>query len=661
MPQEVEIKLVANSSQYVASVQNAQKENQKLYDQNAKNQKREKGLIKELEDQLDRLKQKKRDAYTLKELEQYNLKIQVATDRLKEYNEAGLSAYKANEKMEKTSQTLIQSFGKWVLSIGLVTTAIGALKKAFLETEQGLRAFNQIAAATKQVLTDIVNGIGVSIPKMREAMQIAKELDDLRLKDMVSNFKAQAYMRRYNELYVEGLDQQKTGIERLEKLTKAREVYQAGIDEEIGSTKAMLVLVDRKLAQNITDTKAMAEKIKLEGKLQDLEGQRVGGLKRIESMLSGLKKAESDRLDDYKEKLQKWYDELDEMMRLQNMKVRDKFGPLGILDPYAIDEYSIKYLEELGDKVVKLQADIEKRASDIVLKSADKGKKINAAVIADNEKLAKYEAEQKEERLAALREGLTEIQGIVSQMINEQARLAQRQREIFDQRISEAQSALQAEIQLSEAGFAANIGAKQREIEQLQKLREKALKDEEEAIKRQQQMERISQAVNIFSASTNILKEYTKLGPIGLPLAAGAIALMFTLLTSVRKRTTDLKLAEGGHGEVKGRTHSQGGEPFLSHVEIEQGERWGVLSRSANRKYGRVFDRMVDSFNKHEINPEAVGVGVQNVLVENTGPNRRLDEVNKNLRSIRERESIMNVGDRVIIKKGCTTQVIKKR
>lgn len=89
-------------------------------------------------------------------------------------------------------------------------------------------------------------------------------------------------------------------------------------------------------------------------------------------------------------------------------------------------------------------------------------------------------------------------------------------------------------------------------------------------------------------------------------------------------------LEKGGSGDetgiVKGKRHSEGGEKFLDHLEVESGEAWGVLSRKATQKYGNDFHEIVSSFNRGEM-PTVAPMVNTNVLVNNDGSNSRLDKV----------------------------------
>lgn len=68
---------------------------------------------------------------------------------------------------------------------------------------------------------------------------------------------------------------------------------------------------------------------------------------------------------------------------------------------------------------------------------------------------------------------------------------------------------------------------------------------------------------------------------------------------------------------------------------------------------------MVDSFNKDNL-PIPKEMNINNIMIQNEGPNRRLDEVNSNLRQIRAKEEVIILNGMTIYKKGNSTRIIKK-
>jgi hypothetical protein len=202
--------------------------------------------------------------------------------------------------------------------------------------------------------------------------------------------------------------------------------------------------------------------------------------------------------------------------------------------------------------------------------------------------------EEDQEVIEGIQDAASRITDIFEGILDQRVEMAERERELLDTRISETQRELDLEAELMEAGFANNLTARKAYLEQLKIEREKALEEEKKAIKAQQVFETLLQTTNLITASSEIMKAFSKIPIVGIPLGIAMIATMFGAFISAKTKAASVtKLAEGGSGTVKGKWHSEGGERFLDHVEIEQGEQWGVLSRKASGKYGDIFHDMV--------------------------------------------------------------------
>lgn len=276
------------------------------------------------------------------------------------------------------------------------------------------------------------------------------------------------------------------------------------------------------------------------------------------------------------------------------------------------------------------------------------------------------ESDKGQEQIAAIEDAANRVKNIISEVYDTKVENAERERELLDRRIAESQRELDMELELYEDGYANNISAKQQEIAELKKQRDIAFKEEQEAIKKQQAFERISQMGSLITSVANILKTFTKMGPVGLVLASVAIGTLYAIFAAAKARAAEAtKLAAGGSGTdtgmITGKRHSEGGEHFLSHVEVERGERWGVLNRQAAEKFGNSFDYMVSSFNKGEMPDFSLAAPIVNtgsVTVDNKGPNTRLDRLIKiNEQKARE-ASIQMIGQKQIIKRGNSIRII---
>lgn len=278
-----------------------------------------------------------------------------------------------------------------------------------------------------------------------------------------------------------------------------------------------------------------------------------------------------------------------------------------------------------------------------------------------------------EEDIKNLKEALGNAFGEVSDALNsyfdKEVDNAERHRELLDTRVSETQQALDDEIELYKAGYASNVTAKKQELVELKKARDAAIVDEEKAMKRQLILESALQAASLASAVANLFsKETKKLGLAGVITAGIGVAAMLisfaASIAKIRSAASSTQLAEGGSGSetgiVTGNRHSGGGERFLDHVEVERGEQWGVLSRPASEKYGKVFHEMVSSFNKDQM-PQFMPVS-NNVRVENSGPNSRLDKVITEQKKLNEgilkQSYISQIGNKRVIKSGNKIRII---
>jgi hypothetical protein len=268
----------------------------------------------------------------------------------------------------------------------------------------------------------------------------------------------------------------------------------------------------------------------------------------------------------------------------------------------------------------------------------------------------------------AIKNSVDTFRGVLDDIFSARVEDAQRTRELLDTQISETQRALEAEMDMMRDGYAYNVDVKKKELEDLKVAREKALKDEEKAIKAQRALDTVSQLSSLISASADIFKSLAKLGPIGVAVAIATIGTMFGAFAAAKvKASQATKLAAGGTGDetgvITGRRHSQGGERFLDHVEVERGERWGVLNRRASAKYGRAFSEIVTSFNKDRVPIEAV-TGDPNIIIDVNQTNERLDRVHGELVRLNSKfgnkRELVDLGDRIIEKIGNKTRIIRK-
>lgn len=673
--EEIELRLVTNNSQAVKGVRELAAESDKLYKNNEKNQKREKGLIADIEDEMVRLQKARRDAFRIEDVEKYNRKIAEAKQGLKEYEEAGLKA-------DQKTKSLTESIGKWALSLGGAAMALKLVKDAVLATTTGINAFNIAGAVAKQVMYNLVTGSQSLTAGLGNVIAAQKKLNELRIQDKIDTYNAKIQLVLYNKALVEAKDQTRSITDRIKSYDDALAFHNKAIDIEIESARAQVKAYSDILDVSPDNEKAKLAFIDFNTKIIDLEINRNASMKEISSMRSGMIKKEID--DELK-----WRTDLhNDLQKLadEQIKIDEENSKKRIEDNKKFWEDYDKWFE---DNLEKIQSEPEKidaffkeweRQTELDIKRRERNLEKDADIIkqffadwereteidiAKRRKLLDEDEELKNQRIEALKDTAFEIADALSGITQRNFQDAQRNRQILDDRISETQRSLDQEIQLYEAGYASNVAAKQKELDNLKVIRDKALKDEEAARKKMVAIESLIQSANLVTSATSLIKQGAKLGPIGLAIAAASIAAMFALFSSIKgKASSATKLASGGHGEVTGRLHSQGGESFLSHVEVEQGERWGVLSRPASRRYGKAFGQMVDSFNRNQLVIPKTGT-VNNILLDTSMTNGRLERVESQLIKLNQyfegQETMSDNGRISVQKKGSTTRIIKHR
>ena len=167
--------------------------------------------------------------------------------------------------------------------------------------------------------------------------------------------------------------------------------------------------------------------------------------------------------------------------------------------------------------------------------------------------------------------------------------------------VSEAQQALETELQLAEAGFASNVSLKREELAEAKKLREQALEDQKKAQKLQLAIDSAAQASSLAVTIANYFQATSKIPVVGVALALAAIGTMlgtFAKFKALAKEQAAVKYEKGGW--IGGMLHSQGG----THIEAEKGE--FVINRKAAAKHKLMIEAINNddnvSINKMYIN-----------------------------------------------------------
>ena len=207
------------------------------------------------------------------------------------------------------------------------------------------------------------------------------------------------------------------------------------------------------------------------------------------------------------------------------------------------------------------------------------------------------------ERLGDITEQITEgLQNI----LDAELEASEERLERIEGDIESKQDQLDTELALNEQGFASNVEGKREELDALEKQRQQELKKQESLAKKQFALDTAIQASSLITASANVLKGFSTIPLVGQILGITQVALMVASFFATRASAFS-KIKSGGSAErgavgdktgmIQGRRHYQGGESFLDHLEVEDGEKFGILSRPATAKHGGLFEKFTLGLN----------------------------------------------------------------
>ena len=664
---DVNLTLKANNSDYVNKMLQSQHAAQKVYDTTERGTKREKGLIQDIEDELSKLEKARKKAYSIQDIEKYNKKIAEAKKDLKEYEKIGVEAH---EKVAKSGNKLKVVYVGIVAAIASVAASFRILKNAVIESEIGLNRYNIVLAVTKQLLYDIIHRTPLKEWKknMEEAANIQSLLNQLRRIERDSLKEIAEYQVLYRQHLVDAVDQTRTLTERLKSYDYALTAHKKAINEENEITAKKLALVKEALLEAPGTEALLEEESRLTLKLIEIEEKRYSGIKRITSMRSGI-------INAIKKQLEELY--LIELKLLN--KPDEAAGSLMGLILFGEDDV------EIIKNVIEFRRNLKKELGKLA-KSSEEWYKQGEKDIETLKDAEKKVANERIENFEQAGDAVLDYISIVDELAQREINEAERKRELLDIRISETQQALETETRLYEAGYASNVTAKKQEIERLKILREKALLDEEKARKKEHTLkvvqlfaeQAVAVAKIIMSAEVAkmeawaIIANPTTTVPGFALLASIRVSEMISLaaIAAAAIAASLSKFAKGGWtGDGSGRDET--GERVAGVVH----EKEFVIKRGPANKFRDVLEAInkddkeliLTRFN--QLAPELVGgTSVNNISVENSGPNNRLDKINTQLHYLNKklepkkqvREQITDNGNELVYQRGNTIRTVRK-
>lgn len=219
---EITLKIKADSSNAVKGLKDVQVQAQKTYSTfDEASAKRQVQIQKEIQMQ-EQLAQRMSSSKNVENQKIYNSLIEGSKKRLDDLKKAQVDAMKAgndsSEQLVTSGKKLMGVYSGIVAAVASVAASFRVLKNAVMETETGFNNFNIVAAATKQLLYDIIQRTPMKewIGNMKEVAGLQNQMNDLRKIERESLKDVAIYQVLYNKYLVEAKDQTKSLTERLQ-------------------------------------------------------------------------------------------------------------------------------------------------------------------------------------------------------------------------------------------------------------------------------------------------------------------------------------------------------------------------------------------------------------------------------------------------------------
>lgn len=215
-----------------------------------------------------------------------------------------------------------------------------------------------------------------------------------------------------------------------------------------------------------------------------------------------------------------------------------------------------------------------------------------------------------EEQISAMQDATNIMLENIGAIFDAEVALAEKEKELADERVERAQRGYEAEIEARNAGFAADITNARKELELAKKQQQEKQKLLEQAQKRQQAVDTVTQTSSLVTASALLWKSFAGTGPAAPFLAAAAIAAMWGSFIAAKIKAKQVassaeEYGEGGLEFLEGGSHASGNDIDLGatnkkgkRMRAEGGEALAIINKKNTSKYKKILPDVISSLNK---------------------------------------------------------------
>ena len=251
---------------------------------------------------------------------------------------------------------------------------------------------------------------------------------------------------------------------------------------------------------------------------------------------------------------------------------------------------------------------------------------------------------------SAIKEATNFVKEQIGSMLQAEIDLAEIKLQKAQEQVSKAYDFLQLEMEARNEGYANNVENAEKELRLAKDKEAKALQQRKQAQLAQERLNTLEQVSSMITASANIWKTFSTMGPLGIPAAIAAIALMFGSFVGAKVKARQVvneqaeEYAEGHVELLDGGSHKSGRDIPLGKTKngkerrAEGGEVFAVVNKRSVSKYGtsKIFD-VVNSINKGVFEDKYTNIfSPMSYTVDNQSNDIDLIDIDANVKAIRD-------------------------
>ena len=239
---------------------------------------------------------------------------------------------------------------------------------------------------------------------------------------------------------------------------------------------------------------------------------------------------------------------------------------------------------------------------DVSIETGDGGKKKPFSLLS----LIGLDPDSEEGKL--VEEAARKVVDSLQQITDARVAAAEANYQIAQDNVQTAEDALEREIELAQLGFANNVDARRKDLEDSKAAQQKALNEKRRAQRAQLAVDVATQISSIAASIPQIFSAYASIPFVGIALAVAQIAAMFGFIASFKARAAAISGSYGEGGEasvsgdsiVSGPSHAGGGVG----IEVEGGEFMtsdGKRISIVNKKMTRQHFGLLKAVNRNDV------------------------------------------------------------